>query len=336
MFNTAFKGITTFSRNALFYGGICKWYYAKVEDVEEWPVVNPVTQEYSTQPVLREGAVWYGPVKVPDGSLGLTEVEKEIAAGTYFEIKIELTQPGDERNSRANLRNLGLHRYVAVAKTRAGGMYVVVGSPHSPLKLRREYSTGNGKNTTAGARFAMVTESIEPCIPLASFNGENSLPPVTGNPETLPPLPPATGANILFGTGVPSNATGNNGDIYINQAAPYNVYKKESGAWVEKGTFEGPQGDTGATGPQGPQGEAGLPAVNKAKRHAWQSTGAGTGYGYSYCATATYNSGDAEPDEDDEVWTITRLYVSDLGSILHIMYATNVNWTDYSTHTYTP
>jgi hypothetical protein len=37
MFNTAFKGITTLSRNALFYGGICKWYYAKVEDVVEEP-----------------------------------------------------------------------------------------------------------------------------------------------------------------------------------------------------------------------------------------------------------------------------------------------------------
>ena len=177
MFNTAFKGITTLSRNALFYGGICKWYYAKVEDVVEWPVVNPVTQEYATQPVLREGAVWYGPVKVPDGSLGLNQVEKEIASGTYFEIKIELTQPGDERNSRANLRNLGLHRYVAVAKTRAGGMFVVVGSPQSPLKLRREYSTGSGKNGTAGARLVMATESKDPCIALASFDGVNSLPP---------------------------------------------------------------------------------------------------------------------------------------------------------------
>jgi hypothetical protein len=259
MFNTAFKGITTLSRNALFYGGICKWYYAKVEDVVEWPVVNPVTQEYATQPVLREGAVWYGPVKVPDGSLGLTEVEKEIAAGTYFEIKIELTQPGDERNSRANLRNLGLHRYVAVAKTRAGGMFVVVGSPQSPLKLRREYSTGSGKNGTAGARLVMATESKDPCIALASFDGVNSLPPVFADPETAPPLPPS-GSNILFGEGTPSNDTGNNGDIYINEEAPYNLFSKESGSWVEKGTLEGPegpqgaQGETGATGATGPAG----------------------------------------------------------------------------------
>ena len=95
---------------------------------------------------------------------------------------------------------------------------------------------------------------------------------------------------------------------------------------------EGPQGATGDTGAQGEQGEPGLPALNKAKRHAIINFGIGVAD--SYCGTATYNSGEAEPDENDAVWTIKKVWVMSNGQT-EVLQATNVTWTDYLTHTYT-
>jgi hypothetical protein len=74
-----------------------------------------------------------------------------------------------------------------------------------------------------------------------------------------------------------------------------------------------------------------LPALNKAKRHAYLYDG--VGMYISYCGTATYNSGEVEPDENDAVWTIKAIAVAPNGSTA-ITQATNVTWTDYSTHTY--
>jgi hypothetical protein len=168
--------------------------------------------------------------------------------------------------------------------------------------------------------------------------------------------------NIFTAAGAPSVSIGNEGDLYIDSEAPNKYYKKESGAWVEKGILqglrgeqgeagatgaqgpqgiqgetgpqgpEGPQGATGDTGAQGEQGEPGLPALNKAKRHAIINFGIGVAE--SYCGTATYNSGEAEPDENDAVWTIKRVWVMSNGQT-EVLQATNVTWTDYLTHTYT-
>jgi hypothetical protein len=168
--------------------------------------------------------------------------------------------------------------------------------------------------------------------------------------------------NIFTAAGAPSVSIGNEGDLYIDSEAPNKYYKKESGAWLEKGILqglrgeqgeagatgaqgpqgiqgetgpqgpEGPQGATGDTGAQGEQGEPGLPALNKAKRHAIINFGIGVAE--SYCGTATYNSGEAEPDENDAVWTIIRVWVMSHGET-EVLQATNVTWTDYSTHTYT-
>jgi len=83
-------------------------------------------------------------------------------------------------------------------------------------------------------------------------------------------------------------------------------------------------GTQGIQGPQGEQGQAGQPAINKAKRHAFVS-------GVSYCGVAIYT--DIEPTENDDVWTIKKITVATDGTTT-ITQATNVDWTNYLTHTY--
>jgi len=69
--------------------------------------------------------------------------------------------------------------------------------------------------------------------------------------------------NIFTGAGEPLQATGNEGDLYIDTEAPNDYYKKINGVWALQGQLQGLQGPagatgaTGATGPQGPQGVKG-------------------------------------------------------------------------------
>lgn len=81
------------------------------------------------------------------------------------------------------------------------------------------------------------------------------------------------GNTIRSGAGVPSNALGINGDLYIDTNAPYNYYIKEVGVYVFKGTMQGPagvdgiigaDGADGAPGPAGPAGADGAPGVDGA------------------------------------------------------------------------
>jgi len=174
MHQTEYKGLTTLSRNTSYIGGICKWWYTPVENIDAWPVIDPLTQEYAEPPTLVGGAVWHGPVKVPDSKLGLDELEKFSGPGSFFEISLDGFHPGDERSSRVNLQNMRHHRYIIVAKQRAGGFYLLVGTPQSPLKFIHKYNTGKGSVATAGTEFEFKTEHKNRVPGLATFQGDNS------------------------------------------------------------------------------------------------------------------------------------------------------------------
>lgn len=64
----------------------------------------------------------------------------------------------------------------------------------------------------------------------------------------------ADGKTLLNGTSTPSNATGSNGDFFINSAASIIYGPKAAGVWPSGVSLVGPAGVTGATGPQGSAG----------------------------------------------------------------------------------
>ena len=72
----------------------------------------------------------------------------------------------------------------------------------------------------------------------------------------------------LSGSGAPSDATGNDGDYYLDTVSSAYYGPKTSGSWTGTGPTsligptgaigpQGPKGDTGDTGPQGPKGDTG-------------------------------------------------------------------------------
>jgi hypothetical protein len=75
----------------------------------------------------------------------------------------------------------------------------------------------------------------------------------------------AAGAGVLSGSGAPNNATGADGDFYIDIAASVLYGPKTAGAWPATGmSLVGPAGAAGATGPAGAGVLSGSGAPNNA------------------------------------------------------------------------
>jgi hypothetical protein len=76
-----------------------------------------------------------------------------------------------------------------------------------------------------------------------------------------PQGPPGLGSSWHQGAGAPSNATGTDGDYFLNTSNGDIYGPKVASAWagVIFNIAEGQQGPIGATGPTGPIGPSGLP-----------------------------------------------------------------------------
>lgn len=78
--------------------------------------------------------------------------------------------------------------------------------------------------------------------------------------DVLPTLL-SSGGSVFLVTSAPTTISGSkNQDLAINTVNG-DLYRRESGTWVLKGSVKGPQGDPGEDGPQGLQGLQGVPGT---------------------------------------------------------------------------
>ena len=180
MFQTAYTGIVPLQRNTTYDGGFCRFWYIPVEYIETFPRINAANQQLLAEPSLKAGKNWFGPVKVPREKIGYTEELKRQAAGHYYETKLEGIHIGDSPESRVNLENMPYHRYLVVAKVRAGGYYHLIGTTDSPLTFNPVFKTGNGPADTAQTIFQFITEHISKAYILPSFSEDDALEPGGG------------------------------------------------------------------------------------------------------------------------------------------------------------
>jgi hypothetical protein len=107
------------------------------------------------------------------------------------------------------------------------------------------------------------------------------------------------GATWLNGTIDPTAGLGTNNDYYINTAS-YDIFQKQSGAWVKIGNLKGAAGATGATGPGVPAGGTTGQFLSKKSNTDYDTqwvaapTGGGSTDGWNPVnATLSYSSSDA-------------------------------------------
>ncbi len=174
MQQTAYTGIKNLYKGVPYLGGICKFWYIPVEEVASIPVINPANQYLLAEPELKADKVWRGPVPVPDAQLGFTETQDSFAGMPYYKLKLQGQAPGDVPQQRVNIENMAYGQYLVVAKLRAGGFYVLLGSLDSPLDFDAEFTTGPGSGENAKSKIAFTGESNYKALVLTEFQGDES------------------------------------------------------------------------------------------------------------------------------------------------------------------
>jgi hypothetical protein len=199
MLQSGYKGVSAFTKGLIYEAGWCEFYYTPIENIDIWPTLSPLTQELNGEPILKAGTSWYGPINIANQQLGYKESQEKSTAGVYYKIQLDGFYPGDGRASRVNLENMPYHRFVIVGKQRAGGIFLLIGSPDGGLDFSHNFLTGRG-NTATISDFIFSGDLLNKAFVLPSFGSQTST-----------PMPGDTGGGS-GGTG----GTGGTGDIPNN------------------------------------------------------------------------------------------------------------------------
>ena len=205
MNNTAYLPLATIGQTGSTYeGGVCKWWYTPIENMIGFPDINPTTQQLKDSPRLKPGASWYGPVNIPTYEVGYEEQDNMSAAGIYYKQKLVGNMPGANSAAHINIRNLSQKQLCVVAKLRAGGFYIVMGTDEFGMILNTQFSTTVGVKDTPGTKIMLTLDSINKAMVLPSFYDDNSIPPSIGTV-----IVDATGDTIIYWTSTLATAYGN-------------------------------------------------------------------------------------------------------------------------------
>lgn len=178
MHSSEYANIQTIGRSyAPYIGGICKWWYVPIEDIDSIPAIDPISQKLISEPVLKAGKSWYGPVSVPDKQLGWSDQSARSAAGLYFKNKIVGFIPGHDILNHINQSNLSKHQYCVVSMLRAGAFFIVLGDNENGMDLEQDTNGGIGSNDTPGTKIVFSIDSKDKALALDEFQGLHSIPP---------------------------------------------------------------------------------------------------------------------------------------------------------------
>lgn len=160
-----------------YLGGICNFWYTPIQNLNGFPVINPATQFLQSEPALKAGTNWYGPINVPNNELGFEQQSAKSNAGTFYKQKISLQIPGFDTYTHTNLDNTMPHQLCVVAKLRSGGYFIILGNDAVGLDVDINETTGIGAANTPVSKLVLSTESTTRAMVLPSFAGTNSQPP---------------------------------------------------------------------------------------------------------------------------------------------------------------
>ena len=164
-----------------YEGGICKWWYTPIENLNGFPEIDPTNQQLISAPALLYGASWYGPVNIPTYEVGYEESDQLTPAGIIYKQKLVGLIPGANSKSHINIRNLSQKQFCIIAKLRAGGFYIVIGNKEFGAILNSQYSTAVGVNPNPGTKLSFTLDSISKALVIPTFFDDNSIAPEIGS-----------------------------------------------------------------------------------------------------------------------------------------------------------
>lgn len=191
MRTNTYLGIQHLDKPPIKVGGLCEFYFAKREDVELWPLLNPETNTYTTPILLREGATWYR-CQVIDPERDYTEESKSGDAGPFVELKLGGFLPDDSPINTISVGAMAYHDYIILLRER-NGIQRLIGHEDAGAKFSHVYDSSDGDGTR-GRRLQFTFKNPSPAgiyLSIVTANGDVINPPWPGGggPEVDPTVP---------------------------------------------------------------------------------------------------------------------------------------------------
>lgn len=191
MFYNSYLDIQHLDKPAIHPGGLCEFFFAKLEDVEIWPQLNPQTSTYTEEVILRAGASWYR-CQVIDPERDYKEESKTAEGGPYVDVRLAGFLPDDSPLNTVTIAGMMLHDYVIVLQER-NGMRRLIGNEDAGAKFTHSYDSSDGDGTR-GRQLVFTFKSTAPSgiyLSAVTANGDIVNPPWPGGggPETDPTVP---------------------------------------------------------------------------------------------------------------------------------------------------
>lgn len=141
MYLNPYIGVQHLRPSAVRPGGYCWVYFTPIENIDQWPVVNPSNGMAYTPITLKPGKTWFE-FKVPDSERFFRESEKKTPSGPLFEITLQGYLPGNDTNQTINSAVMPMHQHVVLFKDRDGQVRFI-GSPDRGADCETSYTSGD-------------------------------------------------------------------------------------------------------------------------------------------------------------------------------------------------
>jgi hypothetical protein len=121
-------------------GGLCWVVFAKWEDVQQWPDVDPLTGLCNTSIMLKAGCTWYE-LKLPDRDRKFKENLQKSSAGPFWKMQVQGYVAGNNSVHTLSAAAMPFHQYVVMAADRDGQIRFI-GNSDSGAEVVIDYSSG--------------------------------------------------------------------------------------------------------------------------------------------------------------------------------------------------
>jgi len=141
MYQNLFTPVQHIRRPEVHPGGYCWLVYTPIENIENWPQIDPVNSMAATTITLKEGKTWYE-AKVVDKDRFFIEAMRVSESGHFWEQSITGYIGGNNSNQTLNAATLPFHQYAVMLRDRDGQVRLI-GNADRGADILPDYTSGD-------------------------------------------------------------------------------------------------------------------------------------------------------------------------------------------------
>ncbi len=122
-------------------GGFCYVFFAKWEDVQTWPQVDPLTGICNTAIILKNDATWFE-LQIAESQNFFTEALKVGTGGSYLESKVSGYLGGNAVSHALGMQAMNYSQFVLLVKDK-NGIFWLIGDEDSGMDLNYNFTSGD-------------------------------------------------------------------------------------------------------------------------------------------------------------------------------------------------